>query len=89
MSTLRGAVLQNRLSEGKVKENLNCSAEGREREFSELVGSGAPGWVNPRVGARGVSCRFPLEAVMELYPGPMSLWTDQKRSMGLERRLRG
>ena len=65
MWTLGGAVLQNRLSEGNVKENLNCSAEGGEREFSDLVGSGAPGWVNPGVGARGVSCWFPLEAVMD------------------------
>lgn len=39
--------------------------------------------------SKGVSYRFPLEAVMGLYFGPMSLWTDQKRSMGLERWLGG
>lgn len=61
---LRGAVLQNKLSEGSIKENLSCLAVGGGRE---VIGSGAPGWVNPRISTRGTSCQFPLGAVMGLY----------------------
>lgn len=78
--TLRGAVLQNKLSEGNIK----LSGSRRGKGFFSIDRVRCSGLGQPWEKSKGISCQSPLEAVMVLCLGPMSLWADQKRYMGLE-----